>query len=264
MNRGIVIVAHDTEYIEYTKIAKFCAQQAAHYLQLPITLITDNPCSDPIFDQVITSKNDHYQYRSFGADGKKWKNFNRCNVYDLTPYDHTLMIDCDYIINSTQLNQLWNLDKSFLCHGTSTGISKHIGAITEKVGQYDLNLVWATVVMFKKDEFSKAIFDMWKMIQQNYVYYAALFKFNNQLFRNDYALSIALNTVTGHLGYEDCLIQYPLINVFQDVDIKKADNGYEFFYEKSVSSMYRPYKVQLDNIDLHMMNKEKLLELINE
>ena len=63
---------------------------------------------------------------------------------------------------------------------------------------------------------------------------------------------------------EDCLIQYPLINVFQDVDIKKADNGYEFFYEKSVSSMYRPYKVQLENIDLHMMNKEKLLELINE
>lgn len=263
MKRGIVIVAYNANYVEYTKIAKLCAQHAKKHLNLPITLITDKPFTDPNIDYVFEVKNERYQHRTFRSDLKIWKNFNRADVYEITPFEHTLLIDVDYIVNSDQLNKLWDLDKSFLCHGSTTGISKYSGHMTESIGQYQIDMCWATVVMFKKDHFSKMVFNMWKLIQQNYIYYAALFKFNNQLFRNDYALSIALNTVTGHLGYEDCLIKYPLVNIFPDVDLKLEDDKFEFYYEKMVASTLRPYRVKLTGVDFHMMNKENLLELCN-
>lgn len=264
MNRGIVIVAYDTDYIEYTKIAKFCAKQAKKHLRLPVTLITDNSITSPYFDQVIIQDNPRYQHRVFNDDPKKWKNFNRYSIYNLSPYDHTLLLDCDYIVNSDQLNKLWDLNRSFLCHGSNTGISKHYNAVHEKIGQYELNLFWATVVMFKKDNLSKMIFDMWHMVQQNYVYYAGLFKFNNQLYRNDYALSIALNTISGHMGAEEFQIPYPLINIFPDVDLSIDNEIYELKYLRNISSTLRPYKMKLSGIDLHLMNKEKLLEFCHD
>lgn len=263
MNRGIVIIAFDTEYLEYTKIARFCAKRAKEFLKLPITLITDKEFIDPNVDNVIYTNNERYQHRTFGSDLQKWRNFNRADVYDLSPYDHTLLIDCDYVINSDQLNSLWDLDKSFLCHGTTAGVTKFSNSLIESLGQYELNMCWATVVMFKKDQFSKSIFHMWKMIQQNYIYYAALFKFNNQLYRNDYALTIALNTMTGHLGYDEFLIKYPLINIFTDVEVKRNEDEFEFYYQKMVASTLRPYRVKLSNTDFHCMNKKSLLEFIN-
>lgn len=265
MKRGIVLIAQNTEEIDYIKIAKYAAYRAKKYLNLPVTLITDQEIDHYPFDSVIIHNNTLFQRR---LDSKGnftvWKNFDRHMVYDFTPYDHTLLLDTDYIINSDQLNSLWELDSSFLCHNTTSSISRYNTSLENIIGQYQIPMSWATVVMFKKDDFTRAVFDMWKMIQKNYIYYAALYKFNNQLYRNDYAMTIALNTVSGHLGHDDYNIKWPLFNVFGDVDITEINNQeFEFKYQKIISNTMRPYKIQIANTDFHFMNKFKLMELAN-
>jgi len=266
MNRGIVLIANNTEEIDYVKIAKFTAQRVKQFLNLPVTLITDNETVDESFDQVILHKNEIYQQRA-DKNGNLifWKNFDRHMAYDLTPYDHTLLLDTDYIINTNHLNKLWDINSSFLCHNTTNSVSKY-STITETfIGQYQLEMCWATVITFKKDDFTRALFDMWKMIQKNYIYYAGLYKFNNQLYRNDYALTIALNTVSGHLGIDDYTIKWPLLNVYPDVEVAKIDQTeFEFKFNKIVSNTMRPYKLNFGQTDFHCMNKLNLLDMINE
>lgn len=266
MKRGIVLIAQNTEEIDYVSIAKFTAHRAKKFLNCDVTLITNQEIDNHPFNQVIVTES-LYQQKRVDSKGNftPWKNFDRYKVYELSPYDHTLLLDIDYIINSDQLNKLWELDNDFLCHEKSKTISRFNLDFENYIGQYKLQMLWATVVMFKKSDFSKAVFDMWHMIQQNYIYYAGLYKFNNQLFRNDYALTIALNTVSGHLGYEDNIIKWPLLNSFSDVDVTKLnETEFEFNYQKVVSNSMRPYKLSIKNTDFHCMNKFKLLELINE
>ena len=266
MNRGIVLIANNTEQIDYVKIAKFTAQRVKQFLNLPVTLITDTKITEYPFDQVIIHESDLYQKRTY-QNGNLifWKNFDRHMAYDLTPYDHTLLLDTDYIINTNHLNNLWDINSSFLCHNTTNSVSKY-NTITETfIGQYQLEMCWATVITFKKDDFTRALFDMWKMIQKNYIYYAGLYKFNNQLYRNDYALTIALNTVSGHLGIDDYTIKWPLLNVYPDVEVTKIDQTeFEFKFNKIVSNTMRPYKLNLGQTDFHCMNKFNLLDMINE
>ena len=265
MTRGIVLIAHNTEEIDYVNIAKYTALRAKKFLNLPVTLITDVEIDNHPFDEVIIHDTTLYQKRIDNNNNfSVWKNFDRYMVYDYTPYDHTLLLDIDFIINSDQLNKLWYLDRDFLCHSKTDSITKYDLTYDLTFGQYQIDICWATVLMFKKSDFSRAVFDMWKMIQQNYIYYAALYKFNNQLFRNDYALTLALQTVSGHLGYDEYMIQYPLLNVYGDVNLTVInDITYEFNYQKVVSNSIRPYKLQLSNTDFHYMNKFKLQELAN-
>lgn len=266
MKRGIVLIAHNTETVDYVKIAKYAALRAKRFLDLPVTLITDEEITDHPFDEVIIHSSKMYQRRLDNKDNfALWKNFDRYMAYEYSPYDHTLLLDTDYVINSNQLNSLWDLDKSFLCHNTINYISRYDITLESIIGQYQLQVAWATVVMFKRDNFTRALFDMWQMVQKNYLYYGGLYKFNNQLFRNDYALTIALNTVSGHLDVEDYTIKYPLLNVFHDVDVCESEpDEFEFNYQKIISNNMRPYKLRLKNTDFHCMNKFKMMELCGE
>ena len=54
MNRGIVLIANNTEQIDYVKIAKFTAQRVKQFLNLPVTLITDNETVDESFDLFLS------------------------------------------------------------------------------------------------------------------------------------------------------------------------------------------------------------------
>jgi hypothetical protein len=115
MSQGIVIFAQNNRQVDYIKLAVFAAKQAQHYLGLPVSLITDSRSwleegyPDHPFDQVIdVDFSDVSQHRVFydGALASKkveWRNHTRSKIYDLTPYYTTLVIDSDYIINSSQL-----------------------------------------------------------------------------------------------------------------------------------------------------------------
>ena len=74
----------------------------------------------------------------------------------------------------------------------------HPNAAQEKMSAYSYDTLWATVIMFKKSERAKQIFETLEMVQNNYDHYANIHSFVGGVYRNDYGLTIALKIVNGH------------------------------------------------------------------
>ena len=68
----------------------------------------------------------------------------------------------------------------------------------EFLSSYSYSSLWATVIMFKKSNRAKQIFEALEMVQNNYDHYANIHSFVGGVFRNDYALTLALKIVNGH------------------------------------------------------------------
>ena len=48
-----------------------------------------------------------YKDTSHTVKNLSFYNVNRCDAYDLSPYDETILLDADYLILSNTLNQCW-------------------------------------------------------------------------------------------------------------------------------------------------------------
>ena len=112
MNKGAFVIARNNGHIDYVKQAVFLAKRIKKYLDIPVTIATDsadylkNTFDVNIFDNVIElpyTDEKNLRYFFDGTLSKKtasFKNANRANVYNLTPYDETLLMDTDYIISN--------------------------------------------------------------------------------------------------------------------------------------------------------------------
>lgn len=262
MSRGVLLVANNTEQIDYIELSIRCATRVKQHLNLPVSLITGENCSSQEFEYIINTNTPVEQNRYIGQDRYSWKNFDRYQVYELSPYRETLLLDVDYVINSDCLNRLWDYNSSIMCYQNLLNITNFDLADTETIGIYRLPMVWATVVLFQKDVFSQTVFRLWKRVQDNYAFYAAIYKFNNQLFRNDFALSIALHLASGQLGISDYIIPWSMINVFPDCSIEYLNQEYQVLVNRgNINGPEKLHRVELTELDFHCMNKADLIGL---
>ena len=230
MTTGALLFAFDSE-IKYTKLAVECAKRIKQYLDIPVTLVTNIKLDTNIFEnQILVAKPDGKNKRYWTDTGAvtSWYNFGRNSAIDLTPYDRTLLIDIDYIVNSDSLRSLLNCTQPFLCHQYvhNADLSK-CQIIT--LGSKNTQMWWATVVVFDKSVFSQDVFDCWKMVEQNYKHYANLFGFDYNNFRNDFALSIALLIANGNTIPDQCDIPWPLLTANADIPVTYKDNRLSLF-----------------------------------
>ena len=265
MTVGALLFAFDSE-IKYTKLAVECAKRIKQYLDIPVTLVTNIKLDTAIFEnQILVTKPDGKNKRYWTDTGEvtSWYNFGRNSAIDLTPYDRTLLIDIDYIVNSDSLRSLLNCTQPFLCHQYvhNADLSK-CQIIT--LGSKNTQMWWATVVVFDKSVFSQDVFDCWKMVEQNYKHYANLFGFDYNNFRNDFALSIALLIANGNTIPDQCDIPWPLLTANADIPVTYKDNTWWIEYKVHERGKLIPKKISLKNQDIHVIGKsylEKIYEL---
>ena len=265
MTVGALLFAFDSE-IKYTKLAVECAKRIKQYLDIPVTLVTNIKLDTNIFEnQILVTKPDGKNKRYWTDTGEvtSWYNFGRNSAIDLTPYDRTLLIDIDYIVNSDSLRSLLNCTQPFLCHQYvhNADLSK-CQIIT--LGSKNTQMWWATVVVFDKSVFSQDVFDCWKMVEQNYKHYANLFGFDYNNFRNDFALSIALLLANGNTIPDQCDIPWPLLTANADIPVTYKDNTWWIEYKVHERGKLIPKKISLKNQDIHVIGKsylEKIYEL---
>ena len=72
-------------------------------------------------------------------------------------------------------------------------------------------MLWATVIVFKKTERVKKIFDMVKYIKQHYQYFCSLYRIDFRNFRNDYAFGIALHQLDGLVSTKKLPVSLPTL-----------------------------------------------------
>lgn len=259
MSTGALIFAIDGD-IKYTELAKQAARRVKSWLDIPTTLITDQPITDSAFEQVIVIDNLGQSSVRFWADSQKrsqWFNASRSQALDLTPYDRTLLIDADYWIGGSNLRNIINGSQPFICHRRAMNVQDEQSRV-QKFSNSNVDMWWATVCVFDKSQISQDIFTAWKMIQDNYQHYAALFNFTSRPFRNDYALSLALLLTNGHEQPSHVDLPWPLVNVTPECEIDLENDVWNIRYQRLTDGELKPWRISVKDMDLHVMGKTNL------
>jgi hypothetical protein len=248
MTTGALLFAFDSE-VKYTDLARICATRIKKFLDIPVSLITDVKTEHDVFDKQIIVEKPNSTNRH---EKRSWYNFGRNSAFNYTPYERTLLVDTDYMVNNNYLKILLDSALPLLAHKTVQPIFKNKNYI-EKFGTKNTEMWWATVVIFDKSAFCQDVFDVWKMVEQHYVHYANIFGFDPRKFRNDFALSISLLLCNGNTIPSQCNIPWPLYNV--DKEIKVDYDGKKWWLEHTTR------RIGVTNTDLHIMGKKSLENL---
>lgn len=184
-SRGIIAFASNTETTDYISIAKKTCRLAGQVLNLPFTIINveDNTFVNSRYDIDTNTQ-------------VQWKNSNRYQAFELSPYDETLVIDADYLILDKNINKIFDINFDYI-------IQKRSYALTQTwpntMGPYSHEHVWATVFAFRKTKKAKLFFNLVERIQNNYGYYHSLFNIRERNYRNDFAFAIADIILNGYM-----------------------------------------------------------------
>lgn len=274
MKCGALIFAHNNSNVDYVKLAVFSAKQVIKHLEIPVTLVTDSAVSEEdakIFDKVILIENEsNSQFKKFYdgtmyASNMEWKNFSRSQVYELTPYDKTLVIDSDYIINSSVLKPAFEIDSYFQIYQQSFPLAPWRNDSTfQRLNQYSIKFYWATAFIFEKNPTTEAFFTLVANIKDNWQYYKALYHLESNIFRNDFAFSIAIHIMNDQTD-GDFVTELPGTMTYimdRDLLVTALDNKMQFLVEKEHN--YGEYTlVKTTGIDVHVMNKQSLIRFID-
>ena len=187
-----------------------------------------------------------------------WYNQTRFSAYAVSPYDQTLLIDADYLMFQDSLRQLFDTNLDIACYDRvyditgSTSLAN--GAI---VGYPGITMQWATVVYFTKNKLAESVFNYMAMIKEDYEYYTNLFNFQAPLFRNDYTLSIAIQTMTGYSNKNFTAIPGSLITANTGTELIEARSNGDLIFDYNNNG---PHRLKLNGSNIHIMNKRSITD----
>ena len=271
MSRGFLIFAFNNELIDYLGHAIWIADRIERILGLPTSIVTDESSAttkQTHHNLILTNALPGHQ-RNFNINEQgniaEWKNVNRFQSYELSPYDETVVIDSDYIVNSEQLLALFESSEDFLVHRKPFDITdrNHFQPY-DYLPRYQFPHYWATVIYFKKTEFARQMFQVMQMIKENYGHYARLYKFRSSPFRNDYAVSIAMSIMYGHRINSIPVIPWNMPMIANNAEIEQLDDRrFEIKYQKNINKTDKPMRMVVNDQDIHFLNKYSLEAMIN-
>jgi hypothetical protein len=268
MSRGVLLFAFNSPKYNYYQMAEYAAKRIEHFLNLPVTVVTDEQSLPDIksyqFDNIILATPDTSNIR----DHAVWINKGRFQAYELSPYDETLVLDTDYVVNSDKLNSLFDMPTDFCCHDT-TSFLMNPGVPQEILSSYSFKTLWATVVMFRKTQRTKQIFECLEMVQNNYDHYSNIHSFIGGVYRNDYALTVVLRIVNGHTTVKSDVIPWNLVHVGKNTSVYKDsddmfDTSFTVMFDNWKRGKIRKEYCTITDTDFHVMNKDNFMEMISE
>jgi len=245
MTKGILLFCFDTADTQYHKILERCVALVKKNLKLEITVVTNFQTFRKI--NPLGFVNYKFIEPELGNKkaGKEWNNVDRHMAYELSPYDTTLVMDIDYFPFTDNLKQLLDTDYDFL-------VSKHAHDLSGR-NSFDrrrwsmIDMVWATVFVFRKGKKAKRIFDTLKYVKNYYKYFVDMYRVFDKSFRNDYAFAIALQQANGFVDYDTVPLKISTLPPDCRV-VKFTETGIAWQYQDQIS--------YIENHDVHVLNKE--------
>jgi hypothetical protein len=289
--RGVLMFAHNNTEIDYFRLAVVNALLVQKNLGIKnITVVTDphslaqgektlgkRLIKKAINNIVVIDKDIQFKAKnqrlykdtSHTAKYLPFYNVNRCDAYDISPYDETILIDVDYLILSDTLNSCWGHNNELMMNWKFQDIMyERKDPSLNRLYDMGITMYWATVVYFRKTEYVESFFNIVKHVKDNPQYYKDLYKWHGTLYRNDFSFSIAAHVMSGFVDKGIPQLPTTLYKSFDTDDIHSAvdENTIVMYLEKPRS----PGDFMLtkwQGVDLHVMNKwainrvsEELLE----
>jgi hypothetical protein len=235
-SRGIIAFANNTPQVDYIKIAEQTLKVASHVLGLPYTIISDTD-----------THTDNTRYDIDLGEFIPWRNNNRYQVYEQSPYDETLVIDADYLVLDQNLLNVFSQPWDYLLQRHTTALTQEFPTV---MGPNSLPFIWGTVFAFRKTDRAKLFFDLVGRVQNNYGYYRLLFNMQERNYRNDYAFAVADILLNGY-SISPTTIPGIMISVDQVINSIQINNN-----QLVIKDNNRAYIVPRTN--LHIMSKAYL------
>lgn len=280
MTKGFLIFAHNNEEIDYLKLAAVNARLIKQNCGISdVTVVTNNhsyeytkstmgedfltsSISNFIFvekDKAFKNSNIRtYKDTSHTAKSLPFYNLDRCDAYELSPYDETILIDADYLILSDALNGCWDHDNELMMNWAYEDImTLRDDPTLRRLCHTGITMYWATVVYFKKCNFSEQFFNTVKHVRDNREFYQDVYKWPGNLYRNDYSFSVAAHMLGGFK--ERGIPQLPVPALYKtfdtdDIHSSPALNEIIFYLEKP-KSLGDFVLTKWKKLDVHVMNK---------
>ena len=279
--KGICMFVYNNEQLDYTKFSIVAALYAKHHMkQIPVTLITDegtqgwieqsidetilnNAVDNIVIDNVEHEMNPRRHMDSPWTEfNAPFYNSNKHQIFNLTPYEKTLLIDTDFLICNNFYEYLFDSDIPVGMHRYAEYLGGDIPYLNEvTLNNAGINHWWSTVVYFDRSEESKLFFDIWAHVKDNWEYYSLLYQFPKALFRTDFCVSIASHMLNGmnNDNFVHDFLGKPLLNMDQKDDIAQVNGiGDIVFLKHKRSEQWVNYLCKHKNDNLHIMNKRAL------
>ena len=277
--RGVLMFAHNNTEIDYFRLAVVNALLVQKNLGIKnVTVVTDphslkqgektlgkRLIKKAINNIVVVDKDKRfkalnqrlYKDTSHTAKYLPFYNVNRCDAYEISPYDETLLIDVDYLILSDTLNHCWGHNNELMMNWKYQDIMyERKDSTLNRLYDMGITMYWATVVYFRKTEYVESFFNIVSHVKNNPQFYKDLYKWQGTLYRNDYSFSIAAHMMSGFVDKGIPQLPTTLYKSFDTDDIHSAidENTIVMYLEKPRS----PGDFMLtkwQGVDLHIMNK---------
>ena len=235
----------DTADTRYHSILERCVTLVKKNLKLPITVVTNFKT----FKRMNPMGFINYKFiePELGnkKNGREWRNVDRHMAYELSPYDTTLVMDIDYFCFTDNLAQFFDTDYDFLVPDTAYDLT---GRNTFDQRRWSMiPMVWATVLVFKKNDRVRKIFDTVKYIKQYYSYFNDMYRIYARNLRNDYLFAMALQQINGFTGYDKLPLALPTLPPDCEI-LKMTETGLAWKHDDKIS--------YVENQDVHVLNKD--------
>lgn len=258
-NIGAVIIANNTNEFDYIKLAEVAANKIKTHLDIPVALISGAEVESDVFDKIIqlNPKETNKRYIKEYAGHVSWLNMDRTAVYDLTPWDRTLLVDADFLVHTDALKNHLHSTIDFAIarklYDPTTGNDYVL-----KLGKSQIDQRWATLMIFNKSDIAKSIFEMAKHVFDHWYYYHKLYNFTFAPYRNDYSFTIACHLLGGYGNINFDITNYKMCNCDFNTRIKQINlENVLIAYDKIVNTQPKTF-VQRIKSDVHIQNKATL------
>ena len=281
MSKGIIIFAQNNEYVDYAQQACACAGYARKNMSLfdEICLVTNTETLEAskdlineYFDNIIVT--DAFQPENIRlfkdtidkTEYASFKNMSRSDVYELSPYDETLVIDSDYFIMNDVLDQVWDSTNDVMINCKYRDVSERHKEHIEYLDNFSIPMYWATVFYFRKSDLAENLFTLISHIKHNYKYYYYLYNCSGNLYRNDFAFSMALHILNGSVAFDVPSLPIKYLNNSFDLDDIYRINSHNdiIMYCADAEKVTNHLLSRFTNTDLHIMNKKAIGRFIDD
>lgn len=247
MSSGVLLVAFDSvtdqgTVLRYTELAKVCANLVRKHLRLPVGIVSDVTV-DGFDEQIVVEKpaadsrhvlikNKHESYN--------WHNDYRRQLYNLTPFDRTLLLDVDYFLQTDQYLKCFEFDAPFqIVKQVYDPTGRNSFDKYTRLPNRTIPQAWATAMYWNRN--AATYFEYANMIAENYEYYARVFGFSHKQYRNDMVFSIVSHMLPAYN------IPWRMWMTSSDCEVTDADSrGLKFEYNNNT--------IRVSN-DVHVLNK---------
>jgi len=278
---GVCVFAYNNQQLDYVKFASVVSKFVKKNMKNnAVALITDEGTEnwmrqsmsqetiDYCFDYVIVTNPQHESNSRVHHDSPwteftaNFQNSNKHKIFEYTPFERTLLIDTDFIVQNNFYDYIFDTDIPVSMHRTAEYFGGELPYQDEMMlNSAGINHWWSTVVYFDQSEYSKMFFDTWAHVKDNWEYYSLLYQFPKALFRTDFCVSVASHMINGFQNevFMDDFKGLPLLNMDQKDDLVKLNSLDDFIFLKhNRVEAWKNILCRYTNTNMHVMNKRAL------